>query len=535
MAVVAVVAVAWLQAPTSAGARADGHERPSTRSSFTAAFEDFPDYLDPQLSFTVEGWAAMYNTYIPLLTYRHGGGRAGSDVVPGLARGLPEISDRGRTYTLFLRRGLRYSNGAPVRASHFRFAVERMFRLNSVGAPLYSDIVGAKGFRKGRRARIGGIVTNDRTGKIVIHLTAPRGTFVNELALTFTALVPPGTPARDRSFAPPPATGPYVITRSKLNGWSYARNPEWRGSNARLMPQLPSGHVDRIEIEVRGGAARQVREVERGKLDWMFGHPPSDQYARLARRYGGSRLRVEPMLATYYFWMNTTKPPFDDLRVREAVNYAVDRSLLRRIYGSELAPTQQILPPGMPGYKKFALFPHDIAKARSLVAEANPADREITVWASSEAPDREAAAYYRGRLQELGFDAHLKVVSPFEVFAVGLSRSDLDTGWSNWFADYPHPGDFFKPLLSGSAIGSGNLSRIDVPALNSEIAALNEVELGSAQERRYALLDRAFMKQAPWVPYGNPTLSTFVSTAIDPDEVILNPLIGPDLTSFRFK
>ncbi|MGN6217146.1 MAG: ABC transporter substrate-binding protein, partial [Solirubrobacterales bacterium] len=88
-----------------------------------ATFASFPDYMDPQLSYTAEGWDAMYDTYIPLLTFRHANGKAGSEVIPGLARSMPKISDGGRTYTLFLRRGLKYSNGKPVRASDFKYTV----------------------------------------------------------------------------------------------------------------------------------------------------------------------------------------------------------------------------------------------------------------------------------------------------------------------------------------------------------------------------------------------------------------------------
>src|SRR5204863_538304 len=106
----------------------------------------FPDYLDPALSYTLEGWTALYDTYIPLLTYAHASGEAGSKVVPGLAKALPRISDGGKTYTLFLRKGLKYSDGTAVRASDFTYAIERLFKLNSGGSPFYADIVGAEGF-----------------------------------------------------------------------------------------------------------------------------------------------------------------------------------------------------------------------------------------------------------------------------------------------------------------------------------------------------------------------------------------------------
>ena len=123
----------------------------------------------------------MYDTYIPLLTYAHADGEAGSKVIPGLARALPKISDGGRTYTLFLRKGLKYSDGTPVKASDFTHSIERVFKLNSPGSPFYTDIVGAEKFAETKQGGIPGIETDDASGEIVIHLVEPRGTFSNEL------------------------------------------------------------------------------------------------------------------------------------------------------------------------------------------------------------------------------------------------------------------------------------------------------------------------------------------------------------------
>ena len=125
----------------------------------------FPDYLDPALSYTAEGWTAMYDTYIPLLTYAHASGKAGSEVIPGLAKSLPKITDGGKTYTLFLRKGLKYSDGSPVKASDFTFAVERMFKLNSGGSPFYTDIVGAEKFAETKKGGIPGSRRTTRPAK----------------------------------------------------------------------------------------------------------------------------------------------------------------------------------------------------------------------------------------------------------------------------------------------------------------------------------------------------------------------------------
>lgn len=515
--------------------------RDAKPTTLNVAFASFPDYMDPQLSYTAEGWTAMGDVYVPLLTFRHAAGLAGTEVVPGLARRMPKVTQGGRRYTLFLRPGLRYSDGTRVKASDFEYAIKRLFRLHSGGSIFYTVIAGARHFNRTGRGGISGIETNDRTGRIVIHLTRPTSTFPDRLALMFAAPVPPSTPMRDQSFHPPAATGPYAITDTRIGeGWSYERNPAWAKDNGPRMPQVPDGHIDRIEVSVIRYIGAELRGVLSGRFDWMQNPVPAGQFQQLRRRYEGSQLQVHKTLSTYYFWFNTTKPPFDDVRVRRAVNYAVDANALALIYGGQLAPSHQILPPGMPGYHRFNLYPYDMAKARRLLAAADPRDRELTVWTSNESPNTEATEYFVGQLRKLGFRVHLKIVSAFSYFvAIGKrSTPNLDAGWSDWFQDYPHPDDFFGPLLSGSTIlpiYNNNFAQIDVPSLNAEVSKLSTLPLGPSTERRYAALDRSYMKLAPWVPFGVRTLTTFVSSRVDLRKVVYSPVFFEYLTSFRFK
>ncbi len=522
---------------TSCASSGSSEEDDTLRTTYTS----FPDYLDPALSFSLEGWTAMWNTYIPLLTYAHADGEAGTRVIPGLARQLPKVTDGGRTYTLFLRRGLKYSDGTRVRASDFTHAIERLFKLNSPGSSFYLDIVGAEEFAETKRGGIPGIETDDGRGEVVIHLLQPRGTFENELAMMYGAPLPADTPAKDLSTSPPPATGPYAITASRPGrSWEYARNPEWLGNNAKLMPQLPSGHVDRIEVTVVRNPSTQVNDIEQDRYDWMQSPPPADRYAEVKRKYEGTQFRSAPQINLYYFWMNTAQPPFDDVRVRRAVNYAIDPAALERIYAGALAETHQILPPGMPGHEKFDLYPHNLKKAKALIAAADPSDREITVWTIDISPNKEAGEYYEAVLRELGFETKLKVVNGENYFTVigNLTTADLDTGWADWFEDYPHPSDYFAPQLTTASIqpaNNTNWAQFDDPALSARVERLGREQLGPEQEDRYAQLDRAYMKQAPWAPYGELTLSTFVSSHVDLEELVISPIFGQDLTSFQFK
>jgi peptide/nickel transport system substrate-binding protein len=508
--------------------------------NLNATYASFPDYLDPQLSYTQEGWTAMGDVYIPLLTYKHAEGTEGSEVIPGLAKEMPKISNGGKTYTLFLRPGLKYSDGKPVKASDFPYAVERCFKLNSGGSVFYTSIVGAQKFAETKQGGIPGITTNDKTGEIKIELEKPRGTFTNELGLMFVAPVPKGTPMEDLSGNPPPGTGPYMITKSQPGrGWEYERNPYWAKANSKAMPEYPSGHVDGAKITIVRNPDTQVNDIEQGKFDWMENPPPASRYAAVKEQFEGSQFKVVPTISTYYFWMNTTKPPFNDVKVRQAVNYAIDSAALERIYAGQIVASHQILPEGMPGHKTIDLYPHNMEKAKEMLAEANPSDKEITVWTDTESPNKEAGEYYEGVLSELGFKTKLKEINADNYFTVigNLSTPDLDTGWSDWFQDYPHPNDFFQPLLAGESIlktNNGNFAQMDEPSLNREITKLREEQLGPEQEKKYSELDNKYMELAPWAPYGQRTLSTFVSSAINLESVIFNPTFGHYLTSFEF-
>jgi peptide/nickel transport system substrate-binding protein len=532
---IAGIAVAIAVGLAACGRSSEGKEG----GTLTASFASYPDALDPQFSYTFEGWSAMYDTYIPLLTFAHAEGEAGSKVVPGLAESMPKISDGGKTYALTLSTDLKYSDGTPVKASDFKSSVERMFKLNSSGTPYYTVIDGAEAFQEGKAKEISGIETDDKTGKIVIHLTEAQGAFEDLLALPFTAPVPADTPDKTATKTVPPATGPYEIVNVKPGrGWSYVRNPQWEKNNAALMPEVPSGHVDKIEAKVVENQSTQVNDVEQGHTNWMFDSLPADRVAEVKSKYEGTQYRTAPSVGLEFIWMNTTQPPFDELKVRQAVNYAIDPRQIERVFAGELSPTQQIIPPGVPGYEKFNLYPFDMAKAKSLMKEANPADRKVTFWTDS--LNEEAGESFEATLDEIGFEAKLKVVNAETYFTViGDEKTpDLDLGYAGFGADYPNPSAFFEPLLAGASIqptNNTNLSRIDDPVLNKKIAQLAAEPLGPQQEAEYAKLDRAYMEQAPIAPYGNPTASVFVSSDIDFGGVIWNPIFSGDLTSFQFK
>ncbi len=521
-------------AESEGGAEGGGSEGGTLKGAYTS----FPDYMDPQISYTAEGWTAMRPVYVPLLTYKAASEEEGAEIIPGLAKELPKVTNDGKTYTMFLREGLKYSNGEPIKAGDFKYAVERCFLTNSGGSPFYTDIVGAEKFAETKKGGISGIKVNEKTGEIVINLMNPRGTFNNELALMFVAPVPQKTPDEDQSASPIPASGPYMITKSQPGrGWDYERNPYWAKDNGKEI-EIPAGHVDKIEIEVQRNQSTQVNDVESGKLNWIFDPPPTDRYQEVKEKFEGTQFRPEPTISTYYFWMNQSEEPFNNLKVREAVNYAVDPAALERIYTGQIVGTQQILPPGMPGYKKLELFPHDVKKAKELVAESGVKDKEVTVWTDTESPNNDAGTYYQGVLEEIGFKVELKILNPDNYFTVigNTSTPNLDTGFADWFEDYPHPNDFMF-LLNGENIqptNNQNFSQTNVKALNEKIDKLSEEQLGPEQEAGYTELDEEFMKEAAWAPYGTRTLSLFVSENINLETAIWNPTFETELTSLEF-
>jgi peptide/nickel transport system substrate-binding protein len=546
LAVLACVTALAALGLVACGGDDDGGGEATEGGEINVTMTSFPDYLDPQLSYTLEGWEVLWNTYVPLLTYKHEAGEAGTEVVPALAEDLPEISNGGKTYKLTLRKGMKYSDGQPIVASDFKFAIERLFTVDSGGSVFYEDIVGAEDFADGKADSISGITTNDQTGEITIELTDPNGTYPHLLGLMFGAPIPKNTPNADDPAGltnnPPPSSGPYMITNVDAPRTAVmVRNPQFKTVQDAGASEVPDGHVDQINIAQNKSNSAQVTGVEQGSIDFMVDPPISDRLPEVRAQYS-DRFRFEESINTYYWWMNTQTPPFNDVRVRQAINYAIDPEALNRIFGGRLHPTQQILPPGMPGYQEYKLYPGpDMQKAQQLLAQANPSDKDITVWTDDEPDRKRLGEYYEDLLKQLGFNTTLKVIAGDVYFTtIGNEKTpDLDTGFSDWFQDFPHPDDFFRPLLNGPGdlpTNSNNFSSVHIPALDKKMDELLMHQLDEPGiEDQYAALDKAYMEQAVWAPYGNEEFTTFVSDRLDFDTVYHHLLFNEDYTSFAVK
>src|SRR6266851_6846305 len=131
----------------------------------TVLFGTAPDSLDPGMAYTTQGLEPDQTAYIPMTTYAHASGTAGGTLIPGLATALPTISSDGKTYTMTMRPGLVFSNGQPVKASNFTFAIERALKIPWGGSSfITSNVVGAEAYAKGSAKTISGITADDATG-----------------------------------------------------------------------------------------------------------------------------------------------------------------------------------------------------------------------------------------------------------------------------------------------------------------------------------------------------------------------------------
>jgi peptide/nickel transport system substrate-binding protein len=530
-------APATTDAPTGTAADLPAQQFPD----FRIAMDEATDYLDPGLSDTTEGWGVMWNVYLPLLGYPHVSGRAGAKIVPYLASSLPHISRDGRTYTLTLRKGLRYSNGAPVKASDFEKTVERDFVLDSAGAAFFRNIVGAQQFAKRQKHAIRGIVVDDATRTIVIHLVSPQADFENVLASEFAAPVPANAPAADTSLHPLPSTGPYEIKsyqpRSRI---VEVRNPYFQAW--RFHGNVPAGNPDRVTWDIVPTAAVALQRVLSSKDDWMgYYQIPGKRLPSIERKHESSLKTFTPPNLMYFF-MNTRVPPFNDVKVRRAVNFAISRRWLKRLAGGLANTTENVLPPSYPSFRSHLLYRHDLGKAIRLVhryLRQPGAKRRVFVWNHDVAADLPFTKYLVSVLNRLGFVASEKVVTAGSYWTtIGDEATRAQIGFADWVEDYPHPLDWFG-LLDGRAITpthNSNYANFDVGWANSEIEALTRRRrLTAGVDRSWAALDRKVMRLAPWAPFLNQEETNFFSARVDLDCYVNNVLYEFDYASVCVK
>ena len=505
-----------------------------------------PDYLDPQESYTTQGWEPNRISYTPLIDYKHVNGAAGNEVIPGLATALPKISTDQKTYTLTLRKGLVFSNGQPVKASDFKCTVERVLKVNWGGKSFITDnVVGASEYDKGQASDISGITTDDATGQITIQLTKPYGAFTNVIATPNFGLVPCGTPQHTLTTQMPPGVGPYMVTDIVPNkSFSLFKNPKFAQLN---IPDIPTGHLDRINVTIESNTQTEAQQVLNNQADnFDAGDTLPPSIVPQVNSQASDRFEAVTIPSTFYFFMNVRIPPFNNELARQAVNVAIDRPALQRLASGFLEPGCFFLPEGIPGHPTGdcpygpADGHGDIAKAQQLVQQSGTAGQSITVWGEQRAPRTQYVEYYADLLNKIGYNATPKLISDTTYFpTIGNAKTMPQTGFADWIQDFPNPVDFYL-LLTTSAIqpvNNENFGNVSDPFIDQQVAKLEPTPTANLDSvaSQWQALDEYVAKKAYVVVYGSEQVPKFFSDRIDFGSAVINPTYLNDWSTWQLK
>jgi peptide/nickel transport system substrate-binding protein len=495
----------------SAGAPVNG-------GTLRGAIPDNPDHLDTGISFAVEGWELLEATNNGLLTFKKAGGGQQSVIEPDIATAMPVVTDNGRTYTFQVRKNVMFSPpvNRAVRPSDFQYAIERLFHVGSPGVGFYTNIAGANAYAAHHASHISGIVANDKTGTIAFHLVKPDGAFLDDMAIPFAFAVPAGMPYKDISTDPQwrVATGPYMVkTYTPKQQIVLVRNPNFHQWTAAS----PKGHVNEVDITIGTTPEQAVNETIDGQLDWYMEAVPPDRFTALRAQYPKQTF-LFPRNNVTYFSMNTRKPPFDKLAVRQAVNYAIDRNALVKIFGGQGIPSETVLPPGFgSSYQEHHLYPHDLAKAKQLIQQAGATGASVQIWTTNADPAPKAAQYLASVLSQIGLNVTgVKAVDDSVYWDTLLTQSgDPQIAFNHFDQDFPEGEDFIDTTLNGEHIvnvGNNDVSNTNDPTLNAMIDRTKLMPLGAARNAQWAKIDAYFMQHdAGWAPFLHLEQATFVS------------------------
>lgn len=493
-----------------------------------------PDSLDPAIAYEVESWQNLIMTNDGLTGFKRVGGPDGATLVPDLASAIPQATDGGKTYVFHIRPGIKFSNGEPVVPSDFVHAWQRDFLVGSPGTWTLGSIVGADKCTAKKCDLSAGAVADDSAMTLTVHLSAPDPEFLDKIALPFSDAVPKSAPNKDIGTSPLPATGPYMF-KSYVPGQSITlvRNPQFHQWSKDAQPQ---GYPNEIVWQLGLQADAEVTNVENGNADWMFEQPPPDRLNEIATKYK-DQVHINPLTATYWFFMNVNTPPFNNIKVRQALNFAVDRNATVKLYGGPALaqPTCQVLPPNFPGYEQYCPYTAnpasggkgpwtgpDMAKAKQLIAESGTKGQNVTVWSETTTLSKSEGEYIVSLLNQLGYHASLKSLDRGVYFdTVDNSSNKAQIGWWDWYQDYPAASDFINTLLScGAYIPNDDHSNNAAEFCNKQVDSTIKTALSqgatstAAANQSWAKADQMITDQAPWLSLFNPKNIDFLSKRV---------------------
>jgi ABC-type transport system substrate-binding protein len=453
---------------------------------------------------------------------------AGLRLAPELAASDPLVSKDGRTYTFTIRKDARFSTGAPVTARDLVRSLERVLTptLQSYLAGFFEDVVGAHDMLAGKATTLAGAVAKGRT--LTLKLVNP----VPDLPARLTELcaVPASLPVDpEGAKAPIPSAAPYYVAEALPDRLVLERNRFYRGRRPH--------HVDRITVETAVDPASALDQVANGDADYLWGEPLelNPRLSELARRYGVNKAQfyVLSSLAGRMFFINTSRPLFrNNTKLRQAVNFAVDRKALVREFGLYAATsTDQFLPPLMPGFRNERLYPlkgPDLRTARSL-AKGHTRRGKAVLYVRTAAEDVAAAQVLRRNLKAIGLDVLIKQFPVGVLFQKGETPGEpFDIYLVGWQASYKDPREFLGLFDGRSRL---NYSRFNSTKFNRLLDRAGRLS-GAERYRAYGKLDVQLARDlAPAIPYAVYTAWTFVSKRTGC--IVVNPFL--DLTAVCLK
>jgi peptide/nickel transport system substrate-binding protein len=462
---------------------------------------------------------------------------AGLRLVPEIAAGYPAISRNGRSYTFTIRSDVRFSTGARVTARDFAATINRSLNpaFKDVVPEGLLEVVGARRVVDGKATKASGVIV--RGDKLIIRLLRPNPDF---LVNTTLCVLPASLPFDPEGVkAPVPSAGPYFISEYDLDERVVVkRNPLYRGARPH--------HVSQFQVTLKGTPDEMLDQVERGELDYAV--VPNSAIAEradtLAGKYGVNRANgqfwVQPGGFVRMFVLNTARPLFrKNSRLRQAVNFAVDRKALLRERGG--APggnlTDQYLTPIKLGFRDERIYPlqkPDLATARKL-AKGWTRSGKAVLYVSTGAAPLAQAEIIRANLGRIGLGVEIQALpAPVLFQKLQTPGEPFDIGWVGWSNEDRDPAGFLTSLFDGRSIGqpnNNNWSYFNSPKYNR---LLDEASRLSGAERYDAFGDldvRISRDAAPAIPYSYDNTLTLVSARTGC--VIVNPHL--DLTAVCLK
>jgi ABC-type transport system substrate-binding protein len=464
-------------------------------------YKDDISTLDPAIGYDWQNPSMMQAIFDGLMDYRPGT----FELVPDLAESFT-VSDAGRTYTFKLRHGVKFHNGREMTAEDVRYSFERILNpaTQSPAQGYFNVIAGSDEFAA-KGGHISGIATPDPY-TVSITLKQPKATFLNVLAMHFGSVVP--KEEVDKYGADfghhPVGTGAF-----KLVEWTPGQRLLLQRNKDYFKPDLP--HLDEVEIQVGQDPSVSLLRLKKGEVDLTGdGIPPAQFQSVMADPSLKNQVIAGKQLQTSYLALNTQIPPLDDVRVRRAINMAINKDRIVRIINNRAVPASQPLPPRMPGYDPgYKGYGYDPDGAKKLLAEAgHPNGFTTTLYSINTDPNPRIAQAIQQDLAQIGIKAELKALASSVVIQAGGTPKEAPMIWSGgmaWIADFPDPSGFYWTILGcgGATQGGWNWSwycnkEIDERAAKADAMVVAGESATRIQIWRSIFLD--VMKDAPWVP-----------------------------------